>query len=357
MGGAVARIARLVALAALIALESCGGVVGHPPAAPSPATSTVPTPPSTASPSAPQTPPAPVTFTGVVTAWPGTLTRFGPGMDMPAVDIEPAGGTETFDGWVRRPDDPPQADAITGRIEWWSRDWFHLADGRGWVHSAAVRGLQPAGLEQSPWTRPASVPGPSAALLDVPLDQQDQPVTCEVASLKMALEFRGIGADEASLLALTGIDDRPPELGPDGTILRWGDPDQAFDGDPAGHVFDRTGYGVYAAPIARAAAAAGATVLAAGTGIAPAAVYSATLAGHPVVAWVTNDYRPGQLGTWRSWDGADVPYSLTEHAVLVVGVTPAQVLLDDPWWGETWRTRPIFESAYATFDHMAVVIG
>jgi uncharacterized protein YvpB len=283
--------------------------------------------------------------------------RCGPGMDMPAVDVEPAGRLDTFDAWVRRPDDPPQPDAVTGRIEWWSRDWFHLADARGWISSSAVQGLQPASMAQSSWTRPAKVPAPAAAVLDIPLDLQDQPVTCEVASLKMALGYRRIRTSERALLELTRVDVRPAELGPRGQILRWGDPYETFVGDPAGTLSAGTGYGVYAGPIARAAVEAGATVLASGDGIAPAQVYSAVLSGHPVLAWVTSDYRPASLDTWVAWDGAVVPYTLTEHVVLVIGVSPTTVFLDDPWSGQTRLTRSEFEATYATFGDMAVAIG
>ncbi len=120
---------------------------------------------------------------------------------------------------------------------------------------------------------------------------------------------------------------------------------------------DFTGYGTYAGPIARAAAADGGIVLAAGSGIPASAVFGAVMAGHPVVAWVTGDYQRHQLGTWHSWDGTEVLYTIAEHAVLVIGVTPAMVVINDPWWGQVWRTRSTFEAAYATFDGMAVVVG
>jgi uncharacterized protein YvpB len=173
----------------------------------------------------------------------------------------------------------------------------------------------------------------------------------------MALRFRGIIADERSLLALTGVDARRAELAADGTVLRWGNPNRSFVGDPAGHTSDFTGYGTYAGPIARAAAAEGGTALAAGAGIPASAVFAAVLAGHPVVAWVTSDYQRHQLRTWRAWDGAQVSYTMAEHAVLVIGVTPAVVVINDPWWGQVWRSRSTFEAAYATLDGMAVVVG
>ena len=82
-----------------------------------------------------------------------------------------------------------------------------------------------------------------------------------------------------------------------------------------------------------------------------------SLAGHPAVAWVTNDYRAEALSTWRAWDGAEVRYSLHEHAVTVIGVTPTLVLLDDPYFGQRWHSRAEFEAAYGTFGDMAVIIG
>jgi len=294
-----------------------------------------------ASPSAPP----PVPFTGTIARTPGAPVRFGPGTDMPVMDVDPAGRTDSFDGWLTRTDD-----AASG-------NWFHLADGRGWVSAAAVQGRPPAGAAPATWTPPATIPAPAAGLLDIPIDLQDQRATCEVAALKMALAGRGIATDERTLLAAAGIDRRAPELTANGAIVRWGDPNGSFVGDPNGNPPDHTGYGVYAAPIARAAAAAGATVAASGTGITPAALYAAVVAGRPAVAWVTNDYRPEPLGTWRAWDGVEVRYSLHEHAVTMIGVTPSAVLLDDPWFGQRWHARSEFEGAYGTFGDMAVILG
>jgi uncharacterized protein YvpB len=281
--------------------------------------------------------PAPVTFGGTITRSPGALVRFGPGVDLPAMDVDPAGSAEVFDGWFA--------------------DWFHLADGRGWVASDSVGASRPDGVAETAWTRPATLPGPTAGLLDIALHHQDQRATCEVAALQMALAGRGIAADERSLLAITGVDGRAPVTDAGGGIARWGDPNGSFVGDPNGNPVDHTGYGVYAAPIARAATGSGATVSAAGTGITPSAVYAAVIGGRPVVAWVTNSYRAEPLATWRAWDGAVVQYTLREHAVAVIGVTPTQVLLNDPWYGQRWHARGEFEAAYGTFGDMAVVLG
>jgi uncharacterized protein YvpB len=276
---------------------------------------------------------------------------------MPVMDLDRVGRSETFDGWFRRADDTPLPDEITGRIEPWSRDWFHLADGRGWVHSSALRGSPPTGMPPSDWTRPAVLPGARAGLVEVAPARQEHPLTCEVASLRMALRARGIEMDELALLQLTGTDPRPAELDAGGAIRRWGDPNQVFVGDPDGHEYNHTGYGVYAAPVARAAERAGASVVVEGTAVAPSAVYSAVTAGHPVVAWVTNDFQRGAVRTWVAWDGSTVTYTPTEHAVLVVGVTPTAVLVNDPLAGQAWHGRDEFEAAYATLGNMAVIVA
>lgn len=296
------------------------------------------------------------TFTATIVHPPGARIRSGPGLDQPVIDIDPVGRTETFDGWFQRAEDQPLPDEITGKIEAWSRDWFHLADGRGWVHSASVKGDHPAGMPQRSRT-PTGGGTSTAGLVEIVAEQQQHPVTCELASLRMALGSRGVATDELSLLALTGDDPRPAEAGAAGDIQRWGDPNRTFVGDPDGHISSHTGYGVYAGPIAAAARRSGASVVAAGSGITPRALYADVIAGHPAVAWVTSDYSRGSVRTWTAWDGATVPYSLNEHAVLLIGATPNRVLVNDPMKGQLWLDRAQFETAYATFDDMAVVIG
>jgi uncharacterized protein YvpB len=340
------------------ALAAAPAAAATPPAATAStdASPGVPPPSPPAAAPAPAAAAVPASFTGRVVHAPGARVRFGPGLDQPVMDVEPVGRVDRFDAWSRRADDQPQPDETTGRIEAWSRDWFHLADGRGWVHSTAVRGVQPAGMPRREWRRPGSVPAPAAGLVDAPVHRQEHPVTCEVASLLMGLAARGITTDERSLLDLVGVDPRPGEDDGAGGVARWGNPNQSFVGDPDGHVGSRTGYGVYAPPVARAAARLGAPALASGTGIAAPTLYADVLAGHPAVVWVTSDFRRGTVRTWRAWDGAAVPYALDEHAVLLVGVTPTSVLVNDPVRGPVWHPRSEFEAAYATFGGMAVVL-
>ena len=136
----------------------------------------------------------------------------------------------------------------------------------------------------------------------------------------------------------------------------------AYVGNPDGRITAYTGYGVYYGPVSRAAQEAGATVIANGsglygTGIAPTDVYRYIREGHPVVAWISNTYHAVPLAKYVAYDGATVRYTLTEHAVTLIGVRPDAVLINDPWFGQAWHSKAQFESAYRTFAEMAVVLG
>ena len=190
-----------------------------------------------------------------------------------------------------------------------------------------------------------TAPPPTERVLDVPWQHQAHNLSCEAAALKMALSYYGIEVDEVALI---------------GFMTR--DPATAYVGNPDGHIERYTGYGVYQQPVARAATTAGATVLESGSGLygapVPAAdVYKAVLTGHPVVAWISNKYKRVGLASYVAYDGATVKYTLTEHAVTVIGVRPDAVLINDPWFGRAWHKKAQFESAYSTFLQMAVILG
>ena len=220
-----------------------------------------------------------------------------------------------------------------------------------------------AGASESPVYSPVPSPRPlpTHRVLAVRIDYQDHNLSCEAAALKMALAYEGIRADEMTLMRYMSIDLRPARFDARGRLVSWGDPGRAYVGNVDGHIQRYTGYGVYEAPVARAAIRAGAHVVASGSGlygsgVAPKAIYDAVLAGHPVVAWISNTYHDVPLSRYVAYDGATVWYTLTEHAVTVIGVRPGAVLINDPWFGPAWHPKAQFESAYRTFDQMAVII-
>jgi len=203
---------------------------------------------------------------------------------------------------------------------------------------------------------------PTERVLDIPWHHQEHNLTCEASALKMALSYYRVSTDELTLLGYMTVDSRPAQFNVQGRLTTWGDPAAGFVGNPDGHIERYTGYGVYFQPVERAALAAGVTVMKAGSGlygspVTPAELYGAVLDGHPVVAWISNTYHQVPLGHYVAYDGASVGYTLTEHAVTIIGVKPDAVLIDDPWFGRAWHPKAQFESAYATFAGMAVILG
>ncbi len=205
-------------------------------------------------------------------------------------------------------------------------------------------------------------PLPAQRVLDVPWHHQEHNLSCEAAALRMALSRYGISVDEMTLIGYMSDDRRPAQLDAGDNLVTWGDPQEGFVGNPDGRIQLFQGYGVYFAPMARAAIAAGAHVSVQGGGlygspVAPDAVYRSLRLGRPVVAWISNTYHQVPLRHYTAYDGADVGYTLTEHAVTLIGIRPGAVLINDPWFGQAWHSKAQFESAYATFDDMAVVVG
>ena len=194
-------------------------------------------------------------------------------------------------------------------------------------------------------------------ILSVPQYQQQHGLTCEAAALRMALGAFGINVAESTLMSQIGIDYRRPYWDSSGGF-HWGDPYANFVGNPDGSERGLTGYGVYAPPIARVAQANGAAVSQVGEGIAPSTVYQSVLAGHPVIAWISFDWVYHRVTHYVAFDGRTVQFgSPYEHAAVVRGVTNGYVLINNPWFGVQWISKPTFEAAYATFNNMAIVFG
>ena len=191
----------------------------------------------------------------------------------------------------------------------------------------------------------------------VPLYRQIHGLDCEAAALQMALAHERIYVSQNRLLNATGVDRRMPTT--DDSGFHWGDPFTSFVGHPDGSERRMTGYGTYAPAIARVARQFRGRVISAGMGIAPSSVYAMLLGGHPVVAWVSFDWRWHQTSQYVAFDGATVPFgSPYEHAVTLYGVTPGYVLVNNPWHGyRQWISKRRFEAAYATFNNMAVVLA
>jgi uncharacterized protein YvpB len=231
----------------------------------------------------------------------------------------------------------------------------------GWVGRPSGTRRSPTVVEAESATENGSATtseaaAPSTRSLDVPVYRQAYALSCEAASLRMALAYRGLTTDDAAILDVIGSDTRPPFYR-DG-VLRWGDPYTTFVGEVTGSEARLTGYGTYYPTIARAAIALGGSVLAAAEGISPQRVYSSVLDGHPAIVWVAYEWMTVVRSDYLAFDGATVPYAgPVEHSVTVVGVNPTSVLINDPDAGQYWIPKSTFESVYQTYNQMAVVLA
>jgi uncharacterized protein YvpB len=157
---------------------------------------------------------------------------------------------------------------------------------------------------------------------------------CEATSLSMLLAAAGVHAGQLELqsrLPRSGPLDPEPVAG--SSLFRWGDPERGFVGRPAGGGTEG-GFGVYEPPIRSLAARYG-VHLDDLQGRSVAAVRSALLAGHPVLAWV--GLAAGPYLSWLTPSGREITVDLNEHAVVLVGAGPGYVLANNPLSGERER--------------------
>ncbi len=186
--------------------------------------------------------------------------------------------------------------------------------------------------------------------LAVPVYLQKYTLSCELASLRMALNFRDLHVTEDDLIPKVGQDPTPHT----GNI--WGDPNSAFVGNIAG-IQMVNGYGVHWAPIARAAREyRGADDFSGWTIV---QLTEAIEANNPVVIWVYSHH--GTPTSWKTPDGRDIQAVRDEHAVVVVGFVgpvnnPTEIIVNDPLIGQVYWSRAQFDKKWDIFGRSGVVI-
>jgi uncharacterized protein YvpB len=227
------------------------------------------------------------------------------------------------------------------------------------INDQPAKGSFETGADSFADTPPPTIFAPSASgsrVLNVPWYHQAFELSCESAALRMALAYEGIATTDDAVLAIVGADLRPADWV--NGALHWGDPYVSFVGNVRGSELALTGYGMYYPTVVKAATQLGGHVLAQGEGITPTQVYEAVLAGHPVVTWVTYRWVILRRQDYVAFDSRTIPYAGPgEHAVTVVGVDSTRVLINNPWSGQEWISKPLFERVYATYNQMAVVLA
>lgn len=202
------------------------------------------------------------------------------------------------------------------------------------------------------------VPKKLSTSLAVPYYSQEFSLSCEEASLRMALAYRGIETTDYEIVERVGYAPRARDT----ATNTWDDPYQMFVGYIDG-VFGETGWGVYSPPIARVAESYGRRV--SQTYIAsPSWVADQVHAGSPVIIWGISFKGSAKYDAWKTPTGKEVVAPLYGHVRLVTGAkgdttSPREFTVYDPLNGaETWSVDKMAQnlSAFGIATSQAVAV-
>ncbi len=184
--------------------------------------------------------------------------------------------------------------------------------------------------------------------------KQEHSVTCEIAALRMVLNYFGATTTEDELISKIVFDTKEPKT-PDNI---WGDPDEGFVGSVDGSIFLGTGYGVYEKPIRDLALNyRNAYIMEKAT---LSAVLNEVNKGNPVIVWGVLSNR--KAIQWSTIDGKKITALPGEHARIIIGFSgdvskPTNIVLMDPIYGKIRMSKSQFLSNWAKLGNKAVVIS
>ncbi|MFA6214959.1 MAG: C39 family peptidase [Patescibacteria group bacterium] len=197
------------------------------------------------------------------------------------------------------------------------------------------------------------IPIKPAIRLAVPYHRQEHALSCEVASLLMALQYRGVKITENELIQQLPVSDP----GPRQKNNTWGDPNSGFVGNINGTMPD-TGYGVYQQPIYDLAAKyRQAKIITDGT---ITDLITELGNNNPIVVWGVVVGRNKDI-SWKTPAGKIITAQLDEHARTLIGFTgksdnPELMILLDPLYGEIRLKVADFVKNWELMGKKAVVI-
>jgi uncharacterized protein YvpB len=197
-------------------------------------------------------------------------------------------------------------------------------------------------------------PSPGYVTIPVPVYRQTRNLNCETAALQMGLAYYGHYYSQDALFSYESPDLRRAQW--INGVLHWGDPYTNFVGDVNGSESALTGYGVYYPVILAIARSHGVPNAYGGEGFSPATIYAELAAGHPVQIWMEARWSRPAVRTWIAWDGRSIRYSQAEHSVILTGVSPTSVRVNDDQFGsQYWVSKWTFETSWRDFNNMAII--
>jgi uncharacterized protein YvpB len=193
---------------------------------------------------------------------------------------------------------------------------------------------------------------PNITSLNIVVDWQDHPLSCEAASLKMALASKGIYVSEENIMEKIGYD---PTL-KKGNI--WGNPNEAFVGDINGKMCS-TGYGVHWGPVAKAAN--NWCQAEAFSGWSLQNLINEIELGNPVVVWGVLPVKSLHNCAWNTSNGQSIKTFRETHVRLATGFigdpkNPSKIILTDPLSGKLYWSPSYFLKNWESSGYSGVVI-
>lgn len=191
-------------------------------------------------------------------------------------------------------------------------------------------------------------------LLPIPFHRQEHALSCEAASLKMALAYRGISVRESDVAEAIGVDSTPKSE--QGGRVIWGDPEKGFVGDQDGRMFS-TGYGVHWSPVSKAANRWRLAAVIQGWS-APQLAAQLQI-GNPIIAW--GFVGSGKPYEWQTPEGRVVRTVSREHVFVLNGfrgsaAAPEGFYLMDPIYGQRYQDTAEFMDNWSVLGQSGVVI-
>lgn len=188
--------------------------------------------------------------------------------------------------------------------------------------------------------------------LNVPYHRQEHALSCEIAALKMALNFYGVKISESELLAELAYDTKLPRSKDN----IWGDPDLGFVGNINGNIPNQ-GYGVYEQPIADIASKFRKSKALKNGSLSN--ILTEVAEKHPVIVWGT--LASGKDISWKTKEGKFIKAIYGEHTRVVIGFSgtvsnPKYIIFRDPIYGTITMTKKEFLKDWALLGNKAVVV-
>lgn len=170
----------------------------------------------------------------------------------------------------------------------------------------------------------------SMNILEVPIICQMPELKngCEVTSLAMLLQYKGINIDKMTLCEKMIKDDTKIVEDEEGNIITWGNPSNGFVGDVYGN---EKGYSISVEaiiPLAKEYYKKGVNNL---TGDNIKKIEKSLSQGNPVLVWVTADFiKNPQWVQWKDRKGNVVKATFSQHAIVLTGYDKTYFYYNDP---------------------------